>query len=161
MHEIDNYIMKFCFLSWLKIFLIWYDSWINSSDWYSVGVSIVQWYLVANNPNLTSSIHDHQKTLSPSPNPSFHKNNSLGLLSKSNHLTKFVLSSEEVLVTLLPYFSHLSPSLIPKPPSKSLIFLSAESCTNIGDLVRALGHLVGQPIVTYFEAELWKMHLGR
>ena len=135
--------MELFFLSWLKIFLVWHDSWINASGWCSAWVSTVQGDLMTSNPNLTSSIHDHQKPLSSLPNSSFHKNNFPWLLRKSNHLTNSVLSSEEVLNTPLNYFSHHSPSLSPTPPSKSLLFLSARSCRNIEDPVGALGHPVG------------------
>ena len=85
----------------------------------------------ANNPNLTSSMHDHQKLPSSSTDSSFHKNNFLGLLSKSNHLTNFGLSSEEVLATPLPCFFHHSPSLSRIPPSISPLFLLAGSCRSI------------------------------
>lgn len=137
--------MELCLLSWLIIFLVWHDLSINANDWCSVGVSTVQEDLMTSNPNLTSSIHDPQKPLSPSPNSSFQKNNFPGLLSKSNgnHLTNSVLDSEGVIATPLPYFSHHSPSRRPTLPSKSLILLSAESCRNTGDLVGALGHPVG------------------
>ena len=103
---------------------------------------------------LTSSICDHQKPLSPSINSTFHKNNFPGLLRKSNHLTNFVLSSEEVLATPLPYLFHYSPSLSPIPPAKSLLFLSITSCRNTGDPIGALGHPVGQHVVACFEADL-------
>lgn len=107
-----------------------------------------------NNPNLTSSIHDHQNPPSPSTNSSFHKNNFLGLLSNSNHLTSSVLSSEEVLATPLPYFFHHSPSLSPIPPSKSLLFLSSRSCRNVGYPIGELVHPIGRPIVACFEVDL-------
>lgn len=153
--------MKFCFLSWLKIFLSWHDSWTNTSDCCSAGVLIVNGYLMTSNPNLISSIHDHQNPLILSPNWSFLKRKFPGLLSKSNHLTNSILSSEEVLVTFLPYFSHRSPSISPTPPSKLLLLLSPGSCRNTGDLIGALGHLVGRLAVACFEVELWKKHLGR
>jgi len=135
--------MKFCFLKLIGNLscLTWF---MDKCQWCmycrslnSVGISH------AINPSLTSSIHDHQKPLSHSTNSSFYKNNFAGLLNKSNHLTSYVLSSEEALATPLPYHFHHSPSLSPIPPSKSLLLLSARSCRNTGDLVGALGHLVG------------------
>lgn len=108
----------------------------------------------ASNPNLTSSIQDHQKPLIPSTNSSFNKDNFPSLLRKSSHLTKFRLSSEEVLATPFPCVFHHSPSLIPIPPSKSLLLLSAGSCRNAGDPMGALGHPIGQLVVACFEADL-------
>jgi len=94
------------------------------------------------------------------------------LLRKSNHLTNFGLSSEDVLATALPYLLHHSPSLSPITPSKSLLILSVISYRNTGDVVGTLGHPVcalghpvgalGHPVrrsvVAYFEADLWKMY---
>lgn len=94
-------------------------------------------------PNLTSSIHAHQNPFSPSTNSSFHKTNFSWLLRKFNHLTNLGLRSKEVLATLLPYFFHHSPCFGPIRPSKSLLFLLAESYSNRGDHVGALGYLVG------------------
>ena len=70
-------------------------------------------------------------------------------MSKSNLLTNFGLSSEEVLDTPLPYFFHHSPFLTPIAPSKSLLLLSIRSCRNTGDLVGSLGHLVGSIRTSY------------
>jgi len=81
--------------------------------------------------------------LSHSPNYSFHKNTCPSLLRKSNHLTNYVLSSEGVLGTPLPHFSHHSPSLSLTRPSKSLLFLSIMSCRNTRDHVGALAHHAG------------------
>lgn len=97
----------------------------------------------ANNPNLTSSIHDHQNPLSPSTNSSFHKKKFPSLLSKSNHLTNLCLSSEKVLATPLPFLFHHSPSLSPIPPSKSPVLLLVGFCRNTWDPIGALGHPVG------------------
>jgi len=111
-------------------------------------------------PSLTSFIHDHQQPLSPSTNSSVQNNNFPSLLSKSNYLTNFGLSSEEVLATPLPYFFHHSPSLSLIPPSKPLLMILVGSCRNTRDLVGALGHPVGRLVVACFEADLRKMHLG-
>ena len=96
----------------------------------------------ANNPNLTSSIHYHQKPPIRSTNSSFHKNNFPCLLSKSSYVTNFGLNSEEVLATPLPCLFYHSPSLSPIPRPKSPLFLSTGSYRNIEDPIGALRHHV-------------------
>jgi len=114
-----------------------------------------QWLMQCRSLNNAERFHDQQShpnlihpwlsllPLDPSPNSSFLKNISPSLLSKSNHLTNSVLSSEGVLATPLPHFSHHSPSLSLTPPSKSLLLLSVASCRNTRDPVGAFGHHVG------------------
>lgn len=114
-----------------------------------------QWLMQCRSFNSIERFHDHQPhpnlihpwlslfPLNPSPDSSFHKNISPSFWSKLNHITSSILSFEGVLVTPLPHFTHHSPSLIPTPPSKSLLFLLTKSYRNTGVPVGALGHHVG------------------